>query len=310
MRPTTWSRPLAAVAIAMVPCIALCLVGLAVDDRRLVGAPIWLKPLKFAVSILVFTAMWSWLVGQLQQTPRVRRAAGTIAGMLALEYVIIVAQVVRGRQSHFNYSSPLDFALFSLMGVSIVVLTTMNIALTLALMRWRVGDAALTSALRSGAVISIAGLAVGILMVSPRPGQLQEVSDPAFDGILGAHGVGAADGGPGLPLTGWSTEVGDLRVPHFIGMHALEALPLVALLLTLAVPLFPRLADEAVRARVVRLATVGYVGLFAISLWQALRGQSIARPDALTWTALAGLSVVLVMMATMTPLTQPRAVTR
>ena len=93
-------------------------------------------------------------------------------------------------------------------------------------------------------------------------------------------------------------------------MHALEALPLVALLLILAVPLFPRLADEAVRARVVRLATVGYVGLFAISLWQALRGQSIARPDALTWTALAGLSVVLVMMATMTPLTQPRAVTR
>lgn len=295
MRPSSWNRPLLLAALAMVPCIAVCLVGLAVDDRQLVGAPIWLKPLKFSLSILLFTGMWAWLVGQLPQTRAVRRAAAWIAGVLVLELAIIIGQVVRGRQSHFNYSTPLDLTLFLVMGISIGVLTVMNIALTLVLLRQRTGDAALTSALRAGALTSLAGLAVGVLMVLPRPRQVEAIGSASFDGILGAHGVGAPDGGPTMAMTGWSTTSGDLRVPHFLGLHALQALPMVALALVLLAGAVPALANVEVRQRLVRLATAGYAGVFLVSLWQALRGQPVTHPDALTWTALSTVAAVVLV---------------
>ena len=45
------------------------------------------------------------------------------------------------------------------------------------------------------------------------------------------HTVPAPDGGPGLPFVNWSTTGGDLRIVHFFGMHAMQALPILGFLL-------------------------------------------------------------------------------
>ena len=91
--------------------------------------------------------------------------------------------------------------------------------------------------------------------------------------IAGAHTVGAPDGGPGLPVTGWSRDHGDLRVAHFIGLHALQILPLLTFVLA------RRGWSDARRVRVTLAAAGSYITLFGLLMWQALRGQSITRPD-------------------------------
>jgi hypothetical protein len=99
----------------------------------------------------------------------------------------------------------------------------------------------------------------------------------------GGHSVGVPDGGPGVPLTAWSTTGGDLRIPHFVGMHGIQMMLLVALGLTHLV------ANERVRLRLVLLAAAGYAGLVALVTWQALRGEPLIHPTATTLRALAAL---------------------
>jgi hypothetical protein len=115
-------------------------------------------------------------------------------------------------------------------------------------------------------------------MTRPTRQQLEAARAGETMTLVGAHTVGAPDGGPGLPGTGWSTAHGDLRVPHFLGLHALQVLPLVALVLA------RRRLSDVVRVRFTLIAGVSYFALYGILMWQALRGQSVLAPDALTIT--------------------------
>jgi hypothetical protein len=211
--------------------------------------------------------------------------------MLAIAYLIIVGQVVRGRQSHFNVATALDAALWATMATSIVVLWIANLVVVIFLVRRQVGGPSLTWAVRGGAVISLFGAGVAFTMTRPTAAQRASFGDGTFGGLMGGHSVGVADGGPIMPVTGWSTTGGDLRIAHFVGLHALQGLPLVAVLLALLAARVALLRAEAVRTRLVVVASAGYAGLTFLTLWQALRGQPLIAPDASTLGALAALLV-------------------
>jgi hypothetical protein len=97
--------------------------------------------------------------------------------------------------------------------------------------------------------------------------------------------VGVEDGGAGLPITGWSTEGGDLRIGHFLGVHALQAIPLLALGLVLLARRFPALRPENPRTLLVLVGTASYAGLIWLVTWQAQRGESIVHPGSATLAA-------------------------
>jgi hypothetical protein len=271
------SPELSTTAALMAVVLAGAVVGLAVDPRSITGAPAWLKPAKFAVSIAIYAVTLAWIFTLIPEWTRTRRLVGwTTAITLVLEMAIIAAQAWRGTTSHFNIGTPVDAALFAVMGIAIFAQTATSVAVAVALWRRRFEDTSLGWALRFGMSLTIAGALTGGLMTRPTAAQLAAARAGERMTIAGAHTVGAPDGGPGLTGTGWSTQHGDIRVAHFVGLHAVQVLPLMVLLLTRA------RIGRAARARLMIVAGPSYAALFLILLIQSLRGVPLVAPDAAT----------------------------
>jgi len=284
------NRPLALIVLVMLVAIFVALVGLVADPRVITGAPAWLKPLKFAVSISIYAATFVWLLGFVRGH---RRIAGLVAWVttagLLIEMTLIVMQVVRGTTSHFNVSTRFDTAVWSIMAGSVIGIWTANLILSIVLLRQRFADPAFGWALRLGVFISFVGMGVAFFMTSPTAAQLTAAKAGGGLPVAGAHTVGVADGGPGLPVVGWSTVSGDLRAPHFVGLHGLQLLPLLGWLLVR----YGTRLRPASRTALVWIAGLGYLGLVGLLTWQALRGQSVVAPDARTIIAASSLLFVI-----------------
>ncbi len=288
------SKPLTFTGLLMLPALALAIFGLIFDPRTVVGAPVWLKPAKFAASIAIYTFTLAWIFSLIPDAKKTRSVIGWLtAVVMVIEITIIDLQAYRGTTSHFNFSTPLDGALFTIMGASIVTQTFASVAVAVALWREKFQDRAMGWALRTGMVITITGALTAGLMTRPTSAQLADAHAGKQMRIVGAHTVGAPDGGPGLPGTGWSTKHGDLRIPHFMGLHALQVLPLAAVLLRRR-----ELSMEA-RVRLIVTLAASYFALLAMLVTQALRGQSIIAPDGLTLALLGGWALFTAISAWM-----------
>lgn len=267
---------------AMAVLAVVSAVGIVADSRVLTGVPIWLKPFKFSVSFVLYGTTLAWMLSLLPRRSRIAEwAATTVVAVGVVEMAIIVGQVLRGTTSHFNETSPLNAALWQLMGATIMVLFAAHVVIGIVVLRQPIANRAGRTAIGWALGLTLLGMLVAIPMAMPDQAQ-------SIEGVAGAHSVGVPDGGPGLPLVGWSTTGGDLRIGHFVGLHALQALPILAILLT-------RFAggrlDERTRARLLVVAGGAYGALTLLLTWQALRGQPLLRPDALTLTAVAALVV-------------------
>ena len=261
------------------------------DSRLVIGEPAWIKPMKFAISITLYTGTLAWLLSYVEGHPRLVRWIGGLTALgFFVEFVAIFVQAARGVRSHFNVSTPLDSILFGLMGWFVMVIWVMNIAAAVLLMRQKLDNRPFAWALRLGLVVTAVGAVLGFLMTSPTPDQLSAMQAGEVISIVGAHSVGVEDGGPGLPFVGWSTEGGDIRPAHFVGLHALQLIPLLGIFVNRR---FGKWLSDGRRTALVAIGGFGYLGFVLLLLWQALRAQPLIAPDGLTLAALAGLAAVV-----------------
>ncbi|WP_303311816.1 hypothetical protein [Hymenobacter sp. BT730] len=234
-----------------VALLLLAVVLLPLDGRMVTGLPVWVKPIKFCLSVIVYVWTLGWLLADLPAPAQraVRRISWAVGLSMVAEIGCIYIQAARGTSSHFNAATAFDGMLFSVMGFMIMVNTLATVAAVWLVWRHRpYGPAGYVWGVRLGLLLFLIGSVLGGMMIH-----------------LNQHTVGAPDGGPGLPGLGWSTRAGDLRLAHFLGLHALQLVPLLGWWLA------HRLPRRAVL--LTWLGTACYAGLVAFLFVQALQGQ-------------------------------------
>lgn len=193
------------------------ILGNLIDDRTLMGINVWIKPLKFSISTAIYILSVGFLITLYPFSKRKKNLINNIVSWtLLIETGLIIYQGSRGVQSHYNLSTPFDALIFAAMGMLIAINVLIMVLFIFDTIRLKLKTPKLFQwTILLGWVIVFFGSWVGGQMIS-------EMS----------HNIGVEDGGPGLPLVNWSTIAGDLRVAHFFGLHALQIIPIFALLIS------------------------------------------------------------------------------
>jgi len=189
----------------------VCLVLIPSEETQILGANRWLKPFKFYASVGIMVLTMGWLLYYLNSTKKIKLYSWLIVVSMFFENGLIITQAIRNTTSHFNTTSSLNGIIFQAMGVFIIVFTITIILICISFFRQKqfsIPDP------------YVWGIRLGILFFL-----FFSLEGGMMLGLL-KHTVGGPDGGPGLPIVNWSTQYGDLRIAHFIGIHSLQVLPL------------------------------------------------------------------------------------
>jgi hypothetical protein len=216
----------------------------------------WIKPIKFAMSFATFV----WTTGLFLTALRIpawqrRLARQVMASSVVAEMLCLAAQAWRNTPAGSG-----DFNDY-LLAQGTTAMVSINTLLTVWLLwvffgkrdRIKVADYAQIIAIRVSIVIFLVGNAVGGYMLA-----------------RGSHTVGATDSAPGLPFLNWSTVGGDLRIAHFIAIHAIQIVPLFAWILWQMTP--------RPTARQRRIAVYAVAALVAVAVGGTFLQAMLAHP--------------------------------
>lgn len=291
--PLKWHRPLTVVSVLFLLLALASAIGVIVDDRTLLGDPLWLKPGKFGFAFGAYALTLAWLVSRLKRGRRVGWWFGTVFAVAGLtDITMIVLAAARGTFSHFNVGTDgFAKAVQLVFAIGVPPILVANIVVAVLVLIQRSGDRSVDRALRAGLLLSTLAM---IIVIVPNfvPGlvgkDVRTVTDAAGAPVplAGGHGLTDHPDGNGMILTGWNDAGGDIRAPHFVGLHGIHVLLLLALILAAR-----GRWDETTRRRMVGAAAIAYGGFFAVTSWQMLRDQSIAHPDAATLIAYGAIAV-------------------
>jgi hypothetical protein len=172
----------------------------------------WYKPFKFAASTMLYAWAIAWFIGYLPNFDA-RIFNWVIVITLGFEIIYIAWQANRGHLSHYNISTSFYSFMYSMMALAATVATLATAYIGILFLKNDFPDLPLhyVWSIRLGIFIFVIFAFEGFVM-----------------GSRMSHTIGGADGGEGIPILNWSKKFGDPRIAHFIGMHALQVLPVIS----------------------------------------------------------------------------------
>jgi hypothetical protein len=183
-----------------------------VSNTQVYHVNAWYKPFKFAFSTFLFAWAMAWYCYYLPNF-NIRLFNWSVILLLGFEIFYIAFQANKGQLSHYNVSTPIYAGLYSMMAIAATLVT---------LYTAYVGLLFFTNTFPELPMYYVWAIRLGIIIFVLF----------AFEGFaMGSrlnHSVGALNDNSNLFIVGWSRTVGDLRVAHFIGMHALQVLPILS----------------------------------------------------------------------------------
>lgn len=245
-------------AVLMILLMVPTLMAMSVDVRTYNGVNVWLKPFKFELSLAAFALTLTFFAAYVDERFRAGRTyriwVAVIPFLTIFNLGYIIFRAARAEPSHFNRASELAEALYAAMGIVAVV--QISLAIVLGVFILRSHERALAPALR---------LSIGLGLIA---GAVLTIVVGGYTGAQAGHWVGGIqDDVHGVPFFGWSRTGGDLRVSHFIGMHAMQGLPLIGLL---------GMRFEGQRGRlVVWFGLLIWIALTLATLFQAIAGRPL-----------------------------------
>lgn len=207
---------LTAISLAM---MAMGLIWAGFGVRLFQGQFVWVKPFKFALSFALFAATLAWAVDRLSVAAQgwwgLRAMVALVIAAFWIEMIYIAVQAAMGQASHFNFGSAFHRNMYSLMALGAVMLVLGTALIGGMVLRDR--EARFSPDVRLGVGVGFI-LSTVLTLIT------------AFTlGGNGGHLVGTAPAGAAvIPFFGWSAAVGDLRPAHFLALHAMQAIPLLA----------------------------------------------------------------------------------
>lgn len=218
--------------------------------EEILGVNSLIKPLKFSLSLWIYSWTMAYLIYYFKNEKIVKRLTFLIVFVMLYEQLIITVQAFRGTLSHFNTDTLFEIMLFNLMGVFITIVTGYTLY---AALKFRKQEDTIPIAKKAAIYYGLVIFVIASFM----------------GGVMGAilsHNVGGEMGGEGLPFVNWSTKIGDIRVAHFIGIHALQLIPLVGFLIS------DRIKQPLKALNFVRLFSLGYFIFVIVVFVQAMFG--------------------------------------
>jgi hypothetical protein len=190
----------------------ICILLTKITKTQVNNTSAWYKPFKFAFSTFLYAWTMAWLCFYLSNF-NIDIFNWSIIFLLGFEIIYISIQAGRGQSSHYNMTTPAYAILFSLMALAATLATiyTAYVGLLFFIEPQPDLPTYYLWAIRFGIIIFVIFSFEGFVMGSKL-----------------RHTIGDEDGSAGIPIFNWSKHFGDLRVAHFIGMHALQIIPFLS----------------------------------------------------------------------------------